>query len=61
MFVVCTVKVTDPLLMSSPALIRTDVVPALPELVFVYCTYNVSGSEPVAATTCNILTMTPEV
>ena len=56
---VCTVKVVplaDPLpVIFSPAVTLMVVAPAVPEDVFVYWTYNVAGSDPVAATTCKTL------
>ena len=51
MLVACTVNVNEPPVKSSPAATLTGVVPLVPLDVFVYETYNVAGSESVAATT----------
>lgn len=60
-FVVCTVKVSEPPVMFSPADTLTAVVPESPVGALKYWTYRVSGSEPLAATTCKTLKLTADV
>ena len=62
MFVVCTVSVSPPPVIFSPAVNLTTDVPDNPLVsVSVYCTYKVAGSDPLAVSTLTTLPFTLEV
>ena len=62
MFVVCTVSVSPPPVIFSPAVnLTTDVPESKLSVVLVYCTYKVAGSDPLAVSTLTTLPFTLEV